>query len=82
MLLGCFADTGVSAGGADGLFFRGGVALLGDQLLATVITFAFSFLVSGAIGLALHRTIGLRVSPDQERAGLDQSQHAETAYQP
>ena len=82
VLLGLFADQSINAAGFDGLLFGGGLGLLGDQLIAIVVTFAFSFGVSGALGLAIDRTIGLRVSEDDERIGLDQSQHAETAYQP
>jgi ammonia channel protein AmtB len=31
--------------------------------------------------LAIDRTVGLRVTGDDELTGLDQSQHAESAYQ-
>lgn len=81
LLLGLFADTGVNALGFDGLFYGGGLELLWNQFRASVITFVFSFVVSGAIGYGIHRTIGLRVSSDEELVGLDQTQHAETAYQ-
>jgi Amt family ammonium transporter len=80
LLLGLFADTAVNPAGRDGLFFGGGLTLLGFQLVAVVVVFGFSFLVSGAIGLVIHRTMGLRVSPEDEMIGLDQTQHAEQAY--
>jgi Amt family ammonium transporter len=32
------------------------------------------------IALAIEKTIGLRVTVDDELTGLDQSQHAESAY--
>ena len=41
---------------------------------------AFSFTLTFIIAKALDATIGLRVSEEDEVAGLDQSQHAETAY--
>ena len=41
---------------------------------------AFSFIVTFGIAKVLDATIGLRVSEEDEEAGLDQSQHAETAY--
>ncbi len=81
ILLGFFADTSVNSLGFDGVFFGGGTELLWNQARACAITLVFSFVVSYAIATAIHRTVGLRVSADDEQIGLDQSQHAETAYQ-
>ena len=81
LLLGLFADTAINGLGADGLFFGGGASLLGKQALASVATFAFSFIVTYVVAKVLNATIGIRVSPENELIGLDQSQHAETAYQ-
>ena len=81
MLLGVFADTAVNSLGADGLFLGGGASLLVEQLIAVVATLVFSFVVTGIAAIAIDRTIGLRVSTEDELIGLDQSQHAETAYQ-
>ena len=81
LLLGLFADTAINSLGADGLFFGGGSSLLGKQALASVATFAFSFIVTYVVAKVLNATIGIRVSPENELIGLDQSQHAETAYQ-
>ena len=44
-------------------------------------TIAFSFTVTWVLAKVLDKTIGLRVSTEDELVGLDQSQHAETAYQ-
>jgi Amt family ammonium transporter len=79
ILLGFFGDSNVS--GADGLFFGGGGELLKDQVVAAVGVVVFSGVVSYAIAVGLDRTIGLRVETDEELVGLDQSQHAESAYQ-
>jgi Amt family ammonium transporter len=81
LLLGLFADTAINSLGADGLFFGGGSSLLGKQALASVATLAFSFIVTYVVAKILEATIGIRVSPENELVGLDQSQHAETAYQ-
>lgn len=81
VLLGFFADTKVNALGFDGLLFGGGAELLIDQLVALGSTIVFSFVVTWVIAKAIDKTIGLRVSTDDELAGLDQSQHAESAYQ-
>ena len=84
LLIGLFADpieVGAFTNGAkSGLFYGGGI----DQLLAQAegagIVFAYSFVVSGLIALLVHKTIGLRVSEEDEITGVDQTEHAETAY--
>ena len=81
LLLGLFADTAINGLGADGLFFGGGTSLLGKQALASGATFVFSFVVTYIVAKVLDATIGIRVSTEQELVGLDQSQHAESAYQ-
>ncbi|HVM01115.1 MAG TPA: ammonium transporter [Acidimicrobiales bacterium] len=80
VLLGFFADTAVNAGGADGVFFGGGASLLADQLVAIVATIGFSGVASLVLAKAVDATVGLRVPPDEEAAGLDTAQHAESAY--
>ena len=81
LLLGFFADTKVNSLGADGWFFGGGADLLGKQVLASVATLVFSFVVTYIVAVVINKTIGIRVSTEDELVGLDQSQHAETAYQ-
>jgi Amt family ammonium transporter len=81
LLLGLFADTKVNALGFDGLFFGGGTGLLVDQVVASGATLAFSFGVTFVVAKILNATIGIRVSTEDELVGLDQSQHAESAYQ-
>jgi ammonium transporter, Amt family len=81
IVLGLFADKSINPTGADGLFFGGGSGLIGKQILACAVTFAFSFGVTYIVARILDKTIGLRVSTDDEMIGLDQSQHAEAAYQ-
>ena len=81
LLLGLFADTAVNPLGADGLFNGGGFSLLGKQALATIVVFAFSFGVTYLVARVIDGTMGLRVGVEDELVGLDQSQHAETAYQ-
>ena len=81
LMLGLFADSAINGAVVDeGLFLGGGLTLLGDQLVASVVTIAYSFVVTFMIGMALHKTIGLRVTPAQEEEGLDLAQHAEEAY--
>ncbi|MBT94837.1 MAG: ammonia channel protein [Acidimicrobiaceae bacterium] len=84
LLLGLFADNSAinsePGGFQDGLFFGGGGELFIDQVLAIVSVIIFSFVLTFIIAKAIDATIGLRVSEEDENAGLDQSQHAETAY--
>jgi Amt family ammonium transporter len=81
VLLGLFADESVNPVG-DGLFYGGGAELLKDQVVAALGVMAFSGIVSYVLATAIERTVGLRASSDDELTGLDQSQHAESAYQP
>ena len=50
------------------------------QLMGIGATWVWSFAVTAIILLAIKYTIGLRVPETDEEAGLDQSQHGETAY--
>jgi Amt family ammonium transporter len=81
ILLGFFADSAInSAVTHDGVFLGGGFELLRDQIVASGVTFVYSFVMTLIIGLAIHKTMGLRVSDAEEEQGLDLSEHAETAY--
>jgi ammonium transporter, Amt family len=81
LLLGFFADSAINpAVTNEGVFLGGGLTLLGDQALASVVTLAYSFVLSLAIGKVIAMTMGLRISEEDENTGLDLSQHAEVAY--
>jgi Amt family ammonium transporter len=79
LLIGLLA-TDVMTGGSDGLFYGGGFGQLGKQALAMVVVGAYAFVVSFVIAKLIDRTLGFRVSPEDEAAGVDFTQHAETAY--
>lgn len=81
LLLGLFSDTKVNSFGFDGWLMGGGSGLFTDQIVAIVATFAFSFIITWVVAKVLDMTIGIRVSADDELVGLDQSLHAESAYQ-
>ncbi|MDF2498315.1 MAG: ammonia channel protein [Arthrobacter koreensis] len=68
-------------GEGGGLFYGGGFAQLGAQIVATVVAIAFSAVMTLIIGLAIHKTMGFRVTEEQEINGVDLSEHAETAYE-
>ena len=80
LLLGFFADAGVNEAAADGLLNGGGGGLLGKQVVAVLATLAFSGILTFLIAKVVQATVGLRVTPDEEAAGLDTTQHAETGY--
>ncbi len=80
LLLGLFATRSVNRAGANGLLTGGGFHLLSVQALAATVTVVFTFTVTWLIATAIDKTIGLRVSPEDESRGLDLSQHAESAY--
>ncbi len=81
LMLGLFADDAVNAVVTnEGLFLGGGAELLLDQVVAACATLAYSFAVSLVLAKGIDATMGLRVTEPDEIAGLDLSQHAETAY--
>jgi Amt family ammonium transporter len=82
LCIGLFAAAAVNpAVTHQGLLLGGGLLQLGRQLLAIVAVSAFAFVASYVIARVLQATVGLRVTLDDERAGLDASQHAEAAYE-
>jgi Amt family ammonium transporter len=76
---GLFASKLVNAGGADGLFYGNPGQLL-TQFIAVLVTLVYSFVISYLIFKILDATLGLRVSPEEEVAGLDIGEHQETGY--
>lgn len=79
ILTGVFATTAVNPGGADGLFYGNPGQLL-VQLKAVVVVGLYSAVATVSILFAVRLIVGLRVSEDEEEAGLDLSQHGERAY--
>ncbi len=73
LLLGILADEAI--GGV-----AGSVEQLGRQALSVVIAIVYSFIISYALARILDATMGLRVSEDAERRGIDLSQHDEQSY--
>ena len=50
------------------------------QITATLTTFVWSGVISFILYKGIDLTIGLRVTEERERDGLDVSEHGETAY--
>jgi ammonia channel protein AmtB len=58
------------------------VTQLGIQALGVAAAFLWAFPVSFGIFYAIKATVGLRVSPEEEREGLDLTEHGVHAYPP
>jgi Amt family ammonium transporter len=76
---GLFASKLVNSAGADGLFYGNPGQFL-IQVIAVVVTMVFSFGVSYILFKILDATMGLRVTAEDEVAGLDITEHQETGY--
>ncbi len=79
LALGLFASLPGNTG-TTGLFFGGGVTLLISQLVGVLAIGFWTVVLTGAMFLALKATIGLRVSKEEEEAGLDIGEHGTVAY--
>jgi len=67
--------------GDAGLFYGGGITLLGVQALAALVVIVYSAIATLIIGLAIKYTIGLRVTEEVEVSGIDLAEHGESAYE-
>ncbi|MFP5224172.1 MAG: ammonium transporter [Actinomycetota bacterium] len=79
MLTGVFATTAVNPAGDDGWLF-GNFSQFVDQGVGVLATMAFSAVVSFVLIVLVDKTVGLRVSEEEEMTGCDLTQHGETAY--
>jgi len=64
----------------SGLFYGEGVKQTVIQIVVALASLIVSGVVTAVIAYALKATMGWRVSSDDETAGIDNSEHAETAY--
>lgn len=68
----------VTVGGTGML--AGNMKQVGTQILAVVACATYSFVVTYVLVLIIDKTIGFRVSDEEEEMGLDTSQHGESGY--
>jgi Amt family ammonium transporter len=81
LAVGLFAQEGVtSLSTVNGLFFGGGATQLGIQLLGNAAMVVFVFAASSAVWLVLKKTMGIRVTREEEIMGLDVGEHGNSAY--
>uniref|UniRef100_UPI00404B513A ammonium transporter n=1 Tax=Candidatus Planktophila sp. TaxID=2175601 RepID=UPI00404B513A len=81
LAIGLFGASAINSVGLDGLFYGGGLVLLGKQAIGVAVVALYSFIATLIIGFAIEKTIGFRVKRDVEVAGIDLNEHAETAYE-
>jgi len=79
--VGLFATANVNGVGVNGLFFGGGLTQLGRQAVAAVAVLVYSFVLAYAIGWVVDKTLGFRISAEDEVNGIDLAAHAEAAYE-
>ena len=81
LLIGLFGTSSTGTTGAtDGLFYGGGLDQLWRQAVAAGAVLVYSFVLALVIGVVVNRTIGFRIDAEQESTGIDEAEHAESAY--
>ncbi len=78
LALGVLATAGIS--GDVGGLASGNASLLVKQAISVAAAASYSFVVTFGILKLVDLTIGLRVSEEEEEAGLDLTQHGERGY--
>jgi Amt family ammonium transporter len=81
LLVGFLATSTTGAGTRDGLLMGGGFDQLRRQAIAAGAVLAYSFVLAFVIAWVIDKTIGFRISEDDEVAGVDTAEHAESAYE-
>ncbi len=64
----------------DGLVYGGGTSLFGPQLIGILAIGAWAYGTSFLVFKVIDSTVGLRVTAEEEIAGLDASEHGTSAY--
>jgi Amt family ammonium transporter len=75
LLTGVFCSLAINPAGANG-----SIAQVGKQAIAVLVTLVFSFVMTMVLLKISDKLVGLRVTEEDEAAGLDLSQHAEVGY--
>jgi Amt family ammonium transporter len=77
---GLFASKAINAAGNDGLFF-GNPAQLWTQFVSVAVTWILAVVGTFILLGIVKAVMGLRIADEEERMGLDLSQHNERAYE-
>jgi Amt family ammonium transporter len=81
LAIGLFQTTYVNDVGVNGLFYGGGLSQLGKQAVGAFAVLFYSLIVTLIIGYIIKFTIKWRVDDDAEVNGIDEAEHAESAYE-
>jgi Amt family ammonium transporter len=81
IMTGLFCTTTGGAALQNGLFMGGGVDQLWRQFVAAGTVTVYSFTLALIFGYLIKVTIGFRVSEEDEAAGVDTTEHAESGYE-
>lgn len=79
LLTGVFASQAVNPAATNGLLL-GNPGQLFNQLMAVIITWILAGVMTFVIAKVVDLAVGLRATADEEREGLDQTQHGESGY--
>lgn len=79
LLVGLVATTEAPAGVA-GLFYGGGFDQLWRQAVGAGAVLLYSAVGTAILALIVKYTVGLRLDKEEEASGVDESEHAESAY--
>lgn len=79
LLIGLFGSRAIN--GVNGLLLGGNINLLLHQALAVLVTVVYGFTMTWVIAKVIHKTMGMRITENEENIGLDLSVHAERAYE-
>ena len=80
LAIGFLGTITANASGANGFLAGGGFALLSKQFIASISCGVFAFVLTYLIAKLIQGSIGFRAKVEEESNGLDQTYHAETAY--
>jgi Amt family ammonium transporter len=83
LAVGLFSELDAEESGGllkEGLFYGGGTDQLISQLIGVVSVAAFVLVTSGLLFFVLKKTVGLRVSEQEEVEGLDIHEHGAPGY--
>ena len=73
--------TATAPAAVSGLFYGGGVEQLIKQAIGAFAVLGYSAIVTAILALIVKYTIGLRLDKEEEANGIDEAEHAETAYE-
>ena len=79
LAVGIFGKSGLGLA-HNGLIYGGGLTQLGIQALGTFVSATFALASMGLVFFIIKKTIGLRVSREEELRGLDIGEHGMESY--